>query len=179
MLTQSALLPLAQEISSAHSALNHIMCLTPGKSSSVDEIDRMSGEDPPPVATSEDMAYVIFTSGSTGTPKGVVVQHKRVINLIEWVNKTFSVGPADRLLLSRRCVSISRFTMCSESSAGGVCDVASIADLRDPARLVKLLCDRSITFWDSAPACCSSCPPLPDHSPTRAEWSLAPGISER
>ena len=44
------------------------------------------------------LAYVIFTSGSTGQPKGVMVRHRPVINLIEWVNGTFEIGPGDRLL---------------------------------------------------------------------------------
>lgn len=55
-------------------------------------------ENLPPQGTARDIAYVIFTSGSTGTPKGVAVAHFPAVNLIEWVNTTFSVGPDDRIL---------------------------------------------------------------------------------
>jgi non-ribosomal peptide synthetase component F len=37
-------------------------------------------------------------------------------------------------------------------AAGGRVVVASSADLHDPGRLTRLMCDRAITFWDSAPA---------------------------
>jgi non-ribosomal peptide synthetase component F len=62
------------------------------------DLDRLSRENLPLSASSDDIAYVIFTSGSTGTPKGVVVRHQPVINLIQWVNKTFAVNSSDRVL---------------------------------------------------------------------------------
>ena len=41
-------------------------------------------------------AYIIYTSGSTGRPKGVVVEHRSLVNLVSWHNKTFSVQSFDR-----------------------------------------------------------------------------------
>lgn len=46
----------------------------------------------------DDTAYVIFTSGSTGVPKGVSVRHRSAVNVIQWVNETYAVGPDDCLL---------------------------------------------------------------------------------
>jgi bacitracin synthase 3 len=38
-----------------------------------------------PVDTSgEDLAYIIYTSGSTGRPKGVAVEHRAIVNTIQW-----------------------------------------------------------------------------------------------
>ena len=46
-------------------------------------------EDAAPIDT--DPVYAIFTSGSTGMPKGVVVNHRGVIDYIDWAVETFGV----------------------------------------------------------------------------------------
>ena len=46
----------------------------------------------------EDLAYVIFTSGSTGDPKGVMVEHRSVINRLQWMKEMYHLGPDDTLL---------------------------------------------------------------------------------
>ncbi|HET7488908.1 MAG TPA: amino acid adenylation domain-containing protein [Acidimicrobiales bacterium] len=104
-------------------------------------------------AAPHDLAYAIFTSGSTGVPKGVMVQHRPVVNLIEWVNTTFSVGPDDRLLLvTSFCFDLSVYDVFGILAAGGSIRVVADGDLREPRRLLSLLCSEGITFWDSAPA---------------------------
>ncbi len=109
--------------------------------------------DPPAVIGAEDLAYVIFTSGSTGRPKGVTLQHRPVINLIEWVNRVFDVGPADRMLfITSLSFDLSVYDLFGVLAAGGVVHVASEADVRDPEALARALDQRGVTFWDSAPA---------------------------
>jgi fengycin family lipopeptide synthetase B len=41
-----------------------------------------SAENPPAVASADDIAYVIYTSGSTGTPKGVLIPHRAVVRTV-------------------------------------------------------------------------------------------------
>jgi amino acid adenylation domain-containing protein len=48
-----------------------------------------------PVSPS-DAAYAIYTSGSTGRPKGVVIEHRSLLNLIDWHQRTFRVTADDR-----------------------------------------------------------------------------------
>lgn len=42
-----------------------------------------------------DLLYVLFTSGSTGVPKGVTINHRAVIDYIDWVTETFAVTEKD------------------------------------------------------------------------------------
>lgn len=42
-----------------------------------------------------DLLYVLFTSGSTGVPKGVSINHRSVIDYVEWVTETFEINEND------------------------------------------------------------------------------------
>lgn len=106
----------------------------------------------PRQSSSDDTAYIIFTSGSTGTPKGVVVCHKPVINLIEWVNRTFQVNACDRVLfITSLCFDLSVYDVFGLLAAGGSIRVVSSDEVRDPQAMLTILQNEPITFWDSAP----------------------------
>jgi amino acid adenylation domain-containing protein len=109
---------------------------------------------------SSHLAYVIYTSGSTGMPKGVVVTHQPVINLFEWITKRFHIGPHDTLLFTTSlCFDLSVFDIFGMLAVGGCVRVASRQDISEPQRLIKLLFEEGITFWDSAPAVCQQLVP--------------------
>jgi amino acid adenylation domain-containing protein len=112
-------------------------------------------------AAPEDPCYVIYTSGSTGTPKGVVLQHRAVINTCDWVNRTFGVGPGDRLLfVTSPSFDLSVYDLFGVLGAGGTVVVADEGLLANPAALLATLAERTITMWDSAPAALELLAPL-------------------
>jgi amino acid adenylation domain-containing protein len=118
-----------------------------------DAIAAFTSDKPACPARPDDVAYIIYTSGSTGRPKGVVVRHRPALNLLDWVNQTFGVGPQDRLLfVTSICFDLSVYDIFGVLGAGGSLHIARAEDLREPQRLVELLCSGSITLWDSAPA---------------------------
>ena len=107
---------------------------------------------PPCLSTVDHLAYVIYTSGSTGRPKGVIVRHRPALNLIDWVNSTFQVGPQDRLLfVTSMNFDLSVYDVFGVLGAGGSLRIATSQELREPERLVEWLESGEITFWDSAP----------------------------
>ncbi|MCA9152323.1 MAG: amino acid adenylation domain-containing protein, partial [Planctomycetales bacterium] len=117
--------------------------------------------DPERSCSSTDTAYVIFTSGSTGTPKGVVVAHRPVINLIEWVNRTFQVCDSDRLLfVTSLSFDLSVYDVFGILAAGGSIRIVTADEIRDPQRLLTILETEPITFWDSAPQALNQLSPL-------------------
>jgi amino acid adenylation domain-containing protein len=113
--------------------------------------------------TADDIAYAIFTSGSTGTPKGVLVQHRSVVNLIDWVNNLYRVGPADRVLcVASFCFDLSVYDVFGVLAAGGSVRVATTDELAEPETLIDILEEEPITIWDSAPATLAMVTPFLD-----------------
>jgi amino acid adenylation domain-containing protein len=50
------------------------------------------------IITSRDLAYVIYTSGSTGKPKGVMIEHRSVVNRLNWMQSYYPLGERDVIL---------------------------------------------------------------------------------
>src|SRR5215470_10594766 len=120
----------------------------------------------------DDLAYIIFTSGSTGQPKGVTLQHRPVVNLIEWVNRNFSVNIGDRVLfITSLCFDLSVYDIFGILAAGGTIHIAGEEQIRDPQRLLALLCQEPVTFWDSAPAALQQLTPFLTRSNQEIERS--------
>ena len=46
----------------------------------------------------DDLAYVIYTSGSTGKAKGVMVEHRALVNRINWMNRKYPLTVDDVIL---------------------------------------------------------------------------------
>ncbi|WP_139488459.1 non-ribosomal peptide synthase/polyketide synthase [Brevibacillus dissolubilis] len=55
-----------------------------------------SDQAPAVETTADQLAYVIYTSGSTGQPKGVEIEHRSLLNLVNWHQRTYGVTEADR-----------------------------------------------------------------------------------
>ncbi len=58
-----------------------------------------NAENPITNVTSSNLAYVIYTSGSTGKPKGVMIEHRSVINKLEWMQYKYPTDHTDTLML--------------------------------------------------------------------------------
>jgi amino acid adenylation domain-containing protein len=163
LVTQAAHLEDLRELKEALPELGAIVCID--AEDEARHIAQQSSERLPRTGSSDNIAYIIFTSGSTGVPKGVVVRHQSAVNIIEWVNRTFAIGPEDRLLfVTALSFDLSVYDVFGMLAAGGSIRVAASAELRDPERLFRVLQDEPITFWDSAPALLETLAPLfPGH----------------
>jgi len=46
----------------------------------------------------QDLAYVIYTSGSTGKPKGVMIEHRSLVNRLDWMQRAYPIDERDVIL---------------------------------------------------------------------------------
>jgi len=117
------------------------------------EIAALPGHVPGAHGKSSDECYVIYTSGSTGTPKGAVLTHRAVINTLEWVNRTFEIGPGDRaLFVTSPSFDLSVYDVFGVLGAGATLVVADEQLIGEPGALARTLLDQRITLWNSAPS---------------------------
>lgn len=55
-------------------------------------------ENPLPLATTKNLAYIIYTSGSTGKPKGVMIERGALSNFVQGANQDCGIRKEDRVL---------------------------------------------------------------------------------
>ena len=116
------------------------------------EMGVLENQNPGVEIESSDLAYTIYTSGSTGNPKGVMIEHHAAVNLIEWVNKEFSVTAADSVLfITSMCFDLSVYDIFGILAAGGQVIIAERQQIQDVDELHQMLVNYDITFWDSVP----------------------------
>ncbi|MFD2670653.1 amino acid adenylation domain-containing protein [Marinicrinis sediminis] len=127
-----------------------------------------------PAATSAHPAYCIFTSGSTGKPKGVIVQHRPVMNLLAWAERQFAFDSRDCVLfITSLCFDLSVFDLFGMLSFGGSIRMVKEEEIREPQRLLDILYEEPITFWDSAPAALQQLVPFMESERCRASRRIS------
>ncbi|MCC7633951.1 non-ribosomal peptide synthetase [Stenotrophomonas rhizophila] len=101
----------------------------------------------------DDAAYVIYTSGSTGEPKGVLIEHRAIVNRLEWMREHYAIQPDERILQKTPAtfdVSVWEFFLPLISGATLV--VAPPEAHRDPLALAALIRQHAITTLHFVPS---------------------------
>jgi amino acid adenylation domain-containing protein len=98
-------------------------------------------------------AYAIYTSGSTGLPKGVVTPHRGIVNTLLWMQQTYRLGAADRVVLKTPLgFDVSLWEIFWPLLAGARIVVAPPGVHRQPAQLADLVRAREITLLTFVPS---------------------------
>lgn len=94
-----------------------------------------------------DPIYSIFTSGSTGVPKGVVVNHRGVIDYIDWAVETFKID--ETTVIGNQApfyFDNSTLDIYLMYATGATLNIIPESNFAFPAKLIDYLNDHSITF---------------------------------
>lgn len=94
-----------------------------------------------------DPVYSIFTSGSTGTPKGVVVNHRGVVDYIDWAVDTFSFG-CNTVIGNQAPFYFDNSTLdiYLMYAVGATLDIIPEGNFAFPAKLVDYMNEHEISF---------------------------------
>jgi amino acid adenylation domain-containing protein len=98
-------------------------------------------------------AYVMYTSGSTGQPKGVSITHRAIVNRLLWMQETFGLTPADRVLQKTPFgfdVSVWEFFWPLIAGSGIV--IARPSGHQDSEYLARTIADRAVTTAHFVPS---------------------------
>ncbi|MFJ9817507.1 amino acid adenylation domain-containing protein [Streptomyces sp. NPDC101151] len=107
------------------------------------EIARQRTENPPRLATPDNLMYVIYTSGSTGRPKGVMMTHRPILNLLAWQSRrTPAAGPTLQFAAINFDIS---FQELFTTWAAGERVVVPVEDQRrDPEQLLAIMVEHGV-----------------------------------
>ncbi|MFC4159178.1 amino acid adenylation domain-containing protein [Chitinimonas lacunae] len=101
----------------------------------------------------EHLAYCLYTSGSTGRPKGVQLSHQAVLVRLHWMQETYRLTGADRLLQKTSLgFDVSVWELFWTLGYGARLIVPQQQEVRDLERLADRMVDSQITFAHFTPA---------------------------
>ncbi|MEU6431026.1 condensation domain-containing protein, partial [Microbispora sp. NPDC046973] len=119
----------------------------------VQKLDALPTDPPDIPATGGQGAYLIYTSGSTGRPKGVLIPHHGLLNRITWMQNTYHLTPADRVLhKTPTTFDVSMWELTWPLTTGATMILAAPHRHGDPAYLADLIHHHHISVTHFVPS---------------------------
>lgn len=100
---------------------------------------------------SDNLAYIIYTSGSTGKPKGVMIEHRSVVNQMNWLHAVHGLD-AHSVVLQKTPMSFdaAQWEILAPSCGSRVV-MGSPGVFRDPEGLVATIARHGVTTLQCVP----------------------------
>ncbi|WP_278286427.1 MULTISPECIES: non-ribosomal peptide synthetase [Clostridium] len=104
-------------------------------------------------ASAENLAYVIYTSGTTGKPKGVMIEHKGIVNRINWMQKKYNISSKDVILQKTTYTfDVSVWEILWWSFVGAQVRILVPGGEKDPREITKSIKEGKITVLHFVPS---------------------------
>jgi amino acid adenylation domain-containing protein len=117
------------------------------------QLAQQSQDNPPRDVGPDHLAYVMYTSGSTGRPKGVAIPHRALSHHMWWMQTTFPMTAADRIVQKTSIgFDASVWEIFAPLTTGGQLIIARPGGHQDSAYLANLLATHQITALKVVPS---------------------------
>jgi amino acid adenylation domain-containing protein len=99
------------------------------------------------------LAYIIYTSGSTGKPKGCMLEHRGIVNRIEWMWNELGFQPGETVLQKTTFTfDVSVWEIFLPLCWGNKMVICSKEDISSPPRLLELIQGHKINCLHFVPS---------------------------
>ncbi|HEX6291081.1 MAG TPA: amino acid adenylation domain-containing protein [Herpetosiphonaceae bacterium] len=116
-------------------------------------LSSLPADNPVSLSDPDHSAYMIYTSGSTGQPKGVLNTHRGIVNRLLWMQDTYGLTAADRVLQKTPySFDVSVWEFFWPLLSGATLVVARPEGHKDAAYLVDLIAEQQITTLHFVPS---------------------------
>ncbi|MES1249954.1 MAG: condensation domain-containing protein, partial [Chitinophaga rupis] len=119
--------------------------------------DQQDRSDLIPFVQPTGLAYVIYTSGSTGYPKGCMLEHRGLVNRLEWMWQQFGFR-SDDIILQKTTFTfdVSVWELLMPLCWGARMVLCQKEDVRSPERILSLIEKQGITCLHFVPGMLSA-----------------------
>ncbi|WP_414632359.1 non-ribosomal peptide synthetase, partial [Clostridium sp. UBA2485] len=102
---------------------------------------------------SNNLAYIIYTSGTTGKPKGAMIEHRSLVNRLNWMQKKYPIGEKDTILQKTTYTfDVSVWEILWWSLVGAkVCMLSPNAE-KDPMKIIETIDKYEVTTMHFVPS---------------------------
>ncbi|WP_291571170.1 non-ribosomal peptide synthetase, partial [Clostridium sp. UBA4548] len=102
---------------------------------------------------SSNLAYIIYTSGTTGNPKGAMIEHRSLVNRLNWMQKKYPITEKDTILQKTTYTfDVSVWEILWWSLVGAkVCMLTPNAE-KDPMKIIETIDKYEVTTMHFVPS---------------------------